>query len=1109
MSSNKAKEQQINIYNQFKKIKETATRKTISNMKSKVIPFNCYLVDNDWLKSWKNYINYNSTTSKKNNNKNNSQKKNVDISIKPCITLNTFEEVKDYIKNNKNFEIINEEFISSFDYSFTVKSHLYKKDIYFGFDKEIICFNEQNNIRYLLRMIKENKCYEFALKDKYIITKILPEKYENIFCKNSKFKNIKFIPLNEGNNTNNNNNIQSQYINNNTKNFTFQSINNSYINNPNLKNSTFLNNNSQNDIIEEINNKPTLNNNNKSININNNNNISQKASLKKEENPQKTSINIKEISQKSSNRVISNNESSSIEKEEITKEHYYAKEKERLLLQKKINESLLKDLDRANSIPKLLKRKELLEKEIEEIKKEIEEQNVKINILKREIELKKQKKLNLQKEEEKNGRIKKRSKSFRSQLKESQMQKRQELEDNYKLILLQDKCNELKKKIYIKNLTEEKLKEKCNDLNTIYEKIKKEYEFEKEFHKKQEFIKLILEQNQEELEKLNKINDYEEELRKVQKKLEEKERKKREEEIAKKIKEDERKQMEEEYKRKKEEEELIRIKKEKEKENEELKEKEELKELKRFEEEHNQKREEYLREMKRREKESQELIEKKREMIKRKRIEEQLKLQKDLEEEEKKIKQKIEEENLKKKKELEEFYLKKKEEEQIRIQNELLKQQQEKEERERQLKLQQQQIQEQEILFQQQNQKNIITCKSFKTPPLIGLENIGATCYMNATLQCMSQTEILTNYFLNENNINKILNNNIAKQNPNLPQLSPSYLNLINNLWKSKNKKWFSPTEFRKKIAIMNDLFKEGLPNDAKDLVSFILMQLHEELNLYNKHNNINNNANNIQNNLDQHNENLMLQKFVQEFFTVNRSVLSDHFFGITETKIMCSECLRKNRNPNQLPMKFNFQTFNFLIFPLEEVRIFRNNKIMTNNMNMNMINQMNINFMYQFNNNMNNMNNITNSVNIYDCFDYYQKEDIFNGENAMWCNDCKGLFESKNQTIIYTGPNILILMLNRGVGLQYKVKLEYYESINLDKYITKKDKISMIYDLYGVVTHLGESGDFGHFVASCKSPCDNNWYRYNDAIVNKISNIKSEVIDFGNSYILFYQNRQ
>jgi len=38
--------------------------------------------------------------------------------------------------------------------------------------------------------------------------------------------------------------------------------------------------------------------------------------------------------------------------------------------------------------------------------------------------------------------------------------------------------------------------------------------------------------------------------------------------------------------------------------------------------------------------------------------------------------------------------------------------------------------------------------KSNQTP-LIGLKNIGATCYINATLQCFSQIYHLADYFKN------------------------------------------------------------------------------------------------------------------------------------------------------------------------------------------------------------------------------------------------------------------------------------------------------------------------------------------------------------------------
>ena len=38
----------------------------------------------------------------------------------------------------------------------------------------------------------------------------------------------------------------------------------------------------------------------------------------------------------------------------------------------------------------------------------------------------------------------------------------------------------------------------------------------------------------------------------------------------------------------------------------------------------------------------------------------------------------------------------------------------------------------------------------YKKPTLIGLNNIGATCFMNSTLQCLSQTANLTSFFLSK-----------------------------------------------------------------------------------------------------------------------------------------------------------------------------------------------------------------------------------------------------------------------------------------------------------------------------------------------------------------------
>ena len=74
-----------------------------------------------------------------------------------------------------------------------------------------------------------------------------------------------------------------------------------------------------------------------------------------------------------------------------------------------------------------------------------------------------------------------------------------------------------------------------------------------------------------------------------------------------------------------------------------------------------------------------------------------------------------------------------------------------------------------------------------------------------------------------------------------------------------------------------------------------------------------------------------------------------------------------------------------------------------------------------------------------------------------------------------------------------------------ITKYVEKKNK-PLLYNLIGVITHIGKSGPAAHFVASCKSSVDNMWYRFNDSFVSKINNVQKDIINFETPYILFYQ---
>ena len=341
----------------------------------------------------------------------------------------------------------------------------------------------------------------------------------------------------------------------------------------------------------------------------------------------------------------------------------------------------------------------------------------------------------------------------------------------------------------------------------------------------------------------------------------------------------------------------------------------------------------------------------------------------------------------------------------------------------------------------------------YRDPILVGLNNIGATCYMNATLQCLSNTKKLTEYFLKEfknDNLNKIMTN--------------EYYKVIKNY----NNKSYSPNSFKEVLSKENPLFAGIQANDSKDLINFLIERFHQELNV------VNINQDDLsQIPANQMNELSMLNAFVIDFRQKFNSPISNFFYGILETRSQCQGCKI---------MKFNFQLYSFLEFPLEQVNIFFNNK-----MGKPLYSQ----------------NGKNSDINLYECFEYNRKIDLMNGENQMFCDQCNKLCDATYTTLIYSGPNYLIINLNRGKGAVYECKVIFPEQLNILNYVTFTQGIT-VYELYAVICHLGPSSMSGHFVAYCKNSIDHKWYLYNDAFVSLCT--KSQQYNDGMPYILFYK---
>ena len=113
--------------------------------------------------------------------------------------------------------------------------------------------------------------------------------------------------------------------------------------------------------------------------------------------------------------------------------------------------------------------------------------------------------------------------------------------------------------------------------------------------------------------------------------------------------------------------------------------------------------------------------------------------------------------------------------------------------------------------------------------------------------------------------------------------------------------------------------------------------------------------------------------------------------------------------------------------------------------------------------------------------------------------------------TLLTTGPEILIIILFRGRGIQFDVKINFYLELNLSMYIELKHTGS-IYELFGVITHIthiGSTDKSGHFIAYCKSYFQNDynrWYRFDDSLVTPVNDFTKEVIQPAMPFVLFYK---
>jgi len=114
-----------------------------------------------------------------------------------------------------------------------------------------------------------------------------------------------------------------------------------------------------------------------------------------------------------------------------------------------------------------------------------------------------------------------------------------------------------------------------------------------------------------------------------------------------------------------------------------------------------------------------------------------------------------------------------------------------------------------------------------RVPGLVGLYNLGNTCFMNSALQCLSNTTPLLKYFLSDDWQYDV---NVKNKMGTGGELAVVYANLMRDLWTSESKA-VPPSRFKYVIGKHKPLFNGYEQQDSQELLNFVLSGLNEDLN--------------------------------------------------------------------------------------------------------------------------------------------------------------------------------------------------------------------------------------------------------------------------------------
>lgn len=194
--------------------------------------------------------------------------------------------------------------------------------------------------------------------------------------------------------------------------------------------------------------------------------------------------------------------------------------------------------------------------------------------------------------------------------------------------------------------------------------------------------------------------------------------------------------------------------------------------------------------------------------------------------------------------------------------------------------------------------------KSGRSIGVVGLQNLGNTCYMNSALQCVRSVEELTKYFLTDEFVDEVNKTNPLGYNG---KVATTYGQLLKEIY-SESRGSVTPREFKNTIGRCRTTFAGYGQQDSQEFLGFLLDALQEDLSRVKKKPYIEkpDSTDDMINNPE------AIKEMADKVWDITRrrddSVIADLFTGLYKSTLKCPECGK---------ISITFDPFNNLTLPI------------------------------------------------------------------------------------------------------------------------------------------------------------------------------------------------